>query len=437
MLLGGLARASALEAGVYNLNPPRKYPSDYVETTSPRPLNLVMIHVAELRQINDGAIDPKNSPPKDSLRKSYEKQLAELEIRQKEGVLDAADRVNLSGCLIRMGRFGKAEQLLEESLRVLPPDEPFRCLLLLHRAALYQELAPDNAELQQRAVRFQEEALQSWPLLLPGWNRQESASYRRAEEYAKTSMELRWRELSNPRRGVSHEMPPPDNLFPKDERDPAKKVRFVGDSGKYEAGGIAAKQMDRLPADADQVVLQLVLWRPHDNRLLWLYGELLNARGSVDWAFYLLDYVKTMRWQNTELDHHYQILAKAIAPFEELFRDKTLSGDNIRLQASLLWTLTPRGGLLTTPFGTAASELGGWTAATYAGASNDSLPTRRVSDTLRESESSRGATAPQSASNPLPDWRHLTVSFIAGMVVAVLSLLQWQQWRRQRGETAV
>ncbi|MGH7223540.1 MAG: hypothetical protein ACRELF_09955, partial [Gemmataceae bacterium] len=254
-MLMGLAQAAPLQAGVYNLDPPPKYPSDYVMTSDPlRWWWRLKEYLPELRSIRDKGFDPRKPPGKDSLRENYEKQQARLKARKQDGVLNMADRVNWSGCLIRLGRYSTAEQVLEESLRLASPDDPLRFLLLLHRAALYQELDPSNDELQQRALRFQEEGLQSWPAFVPGWNRWESSWYRRAEQYTMTLMELRRQELSNRQRGRAHQMPPPDRLFPRDTRDPAKKVRFVGESGKYEAGGIARNQMDRLPPDAVSIV---------------------------------------------------------------------------------------------------------------------------------------------------------------------------------------
>ena len=50
----------------------------------------------------------------------------------------------------------------------------------------------------------------------------------------------------------------------------------------------------------------------------------------------------------------------------------------------------------------------------------------------REQENSAPPPAPAAASSVLPDWRLVTVSFVTGMVMAVLAVLQWQQWRRRR-----
>ncbi len=349
------------------------------------------------------------------------RQLEELETKRKKGILNPRERVNLGACLIRLGRYSKAQEVLEESLRMVPRDSSYRFLLQLNLAAVCQE---DNS-LLQRALDLQREALDAWPALLPSWNRQESSWFRHVERYALTVMELRNREQILRGGRPIREQLPPDLLFPREERDLSKKVQFIGDSNAYEAGGIAWKQWERLPADADRVVLQLLFWRPHDPRLLWLHGELLNARGQIDWAYYAMYNVReNYQWRNRELDQHFRALDAAVKPYRVLFADKTQSGENLRAQALLLWQLMPRGAMLAPGTAAAASEIGGVTASTFAGAlSGGRQPPER--------DQTRGADAPRSGTI-LPDWRHLTVSFLTGMVVAVLAVLQWQQWRRHR-----
>ena len=413
-----LAMASPLQAGVYNLDAPSKYPKDYVETHVAQPLEMVLSNLDELRAIHDLTVNPADPPKPDSLRVRYEQQFRALEAKQKDGALNVVDRVNLSACLIRLGRYPKAQKVLEESLQRVPADEPYRFLLLLNLAAVYQE----DENLMQRGIQMQREALDSWPKLLLGWNRQESEWFRHIEEYALSLMVIRNREVIRQGGRPSREQPSPDKLFPREESDPAKKVRFVGTGGEYEAGGIAWKEWDRLPADAEQIVLQLLLWRPHDMRLLWLYGELLNARGMVDWAYYILNIRLRVnsQWRNRELDQHLRVLGPADKVYKVLFAGNAGSGENRRNQALLLWQLSPRGSSLRPGVGEACYEIGGMAMATYGGVEMGNLapPAAEV------------PAVP--ASMALPDWRHLTVSFVTGMIVSVLGVLQWQQWRRHR-----
>jgi hypothetical protein len=404
MLLGV---SGTLQAGVYNLDPPGLYPSDYAQVNALDPIRQVLIHLGELRAIHDAAKLPPEAKAK-SLRAAYENQLAALETRQRDGTLTPVERVNLSACLIRMGRYPQARALLEESLRVAPPNHSAYFLLLLNLASAYQE---DEA-LLQRAIDLQTQALRSWPKLFPGWNRWESVWYRRAEQYALKLMRLRHRNQGR----FANELPPLDELF--------DKARFVGPSGQYEAGGIAFEQWQQLPVDAEKIVVQLLLWRPLDPRLNWLYGELLNARGQVDWAFSVVDFCKQLA-SNRELRQHRAVLREAVPVYKELFADSTGSGEDRRKQALLLWMAAPRGALLAPAIGAAANEIGGVAASTDLSLLSGGRQPPEMS--------APGADAPRSGSGAaLPDWRQLTVSFVTGVVVAVLGVLQWQQWRRHR-----
>src|SRR5207244_13551603 len=66
-------------------------------------------------------------------------------------------------------------------------------------------------------------------------------------------------------------------------------VRFVGESGQYEAGKLAATERAKLPAEALAIVQQLVIWLPEDTRLYWLLGELYNASGDIAAAARIFD----------------------------------------------------------------------------------------------------------------------------------------------------
>jgi tetratricopeptide (TPR) repeat protein len=101
--------------------------------------------------------------------------------------------------------------------------------------------------------------------------------FTKVERYQAELLKLRLREgggRAGGRRAVPvHEV---DDLF---------SVKFVGPSGQYEAGKIADAEKAKLPAEAEAIVQQLILWFPDDTRLLWLLGELYNANGDLDSAF--------------------------------------------------------------------------------------------------------------------------------------------------------
>ncbi len=249
-----------------------------------------------------------------------------------------------------------------------PRTAPSRFFLLANLASAYQE----NDDLLQRAFDTQDLALKAWPAQWPGWKPGEGLWYRRAETFALKLMGLRNGERGNAR-GRSGGFSSVDVLFP--------SVRFIGPSKHYEAGRMDFAQWNELPFDAESIVLQLLFWRPLDNRLYWQYGELLNARGQVAVASRILDeLVRAQQMRQAELQEHNRVLKAALQSSDEVTNP---------LQDWGLWVGGPR-----------------------------------------EQKNPPPATTP--AGIWLPDWRHITVGFVTGVVVAVLGVLQWQQWRRSR-----
>src|SRR5262249_15279939 len=66
-------------------------------------------------------------------------------------------------------------------------------------------------------------------------------------------------------------------------------VRYVGPSGKYERGTLAAEGSKKLPSTALAATQQLALWLPADGRLLWQLAELAGAHGDVAVSAAILD----------------------------------------------------------------------------------------------------------------------------------------------------
>ena len=154
-------------------------------------------------------------------------------------------------------------------------------------------------------------------------------------------------------------------------------VNFSGLKGKYLVGAIAPATADRLPSDAEALLSQLILWMPNDDRLLWYYAEVLNAEGKTHDAWEVMDLlVNPTAFNRTypELRRHWRTLAEAGADA------KPADNQEDRLD----------------------------------------LPTTPKSD---------GPAAPPP---PLIDWRTLAVGFVAGAFVAIVTVLQVQEWRRRR-----
>jgi tetratricopeptide (TPR) repeat protein len=89
-------------------------------------------------------------------------------------------------------------------------------------------------------------------------------------------------------------------------------VKFVGPSGKYEAGKLADAERTKLPNDAVAIVQQLLLWFPEDPRLVWLLGELYNADGNLEAASKMFDLcVWSRRYESPTLRDHQRIVQEA------------------------------------------------------------------------------------------------------------------------------
>lgn len=282
-LVAGLVVADSALAGVY-------HPAEPEPVLWPVPSNFEDVKkfvLPDLLQLGDEASS------KHPLRQRYLKRVDELEGQRKGGTLSAADRVNLSGCYLRLGKIEAAVQVVEEV-----PEEQRDSLMLSNLATAHQ-----LAERFDRAVYHLRLALKKWPVTWPGFTPEQLRWYRRAERYHLALLEIRRKETLQPGKE-------PDTLY-----ELFSKVQLVGRSGRYEAGELAPEQWDALPPDALPLVTQLVLWLPRDNRLYWLLGEMYNATGNVAAAEAILsDLVYRGAFGATkEIKAHRQVLREALA----------------------------------------------------------------------------------------------------------------------------
>ena len=97
---------------------------------------------------------------------------------------------------------------------------------------------------------------------------------RNREEYFERLVKHRVREEARLKRKEKIE----ETLDPIFVDDQKKPVRFLTEAGNFEPGRIALAEHLKLPDDAIEIVEQLLIWMPHDQRLLWLLGEVFNAR---------------------------------------------------------------------------------------------------------------------------------------------------------------
>src|SRR5262249_35449698 len=130
--------------------------------------------------------------------------------------------------------------------------------------------AYEQTGIPERALDYRRQALAAWPRdIWPGWSSVQLRWYYKVEKYQLNLLGMRSRPAARPSRSGETL----DELFP--------RVSFARADGEYDVGRIAPEQWAEIPADALLIVDQLLLWMPNDNRLYWLQGELLNARGDV------------------------------------------------------------------------------------------------------------------------------------------------------------
>lgn len=241
-------------------------------------------------------------PPRNVVRERHLRLRDELLRKERTGRATEEDLVNLSACLIRLNEPDRA-------VAVLTPRAGRECrnFMLLANLATANYLGGQGERARlTRALDILDQAFDVWPKEWKGLTPEQLEFYRRAETLFRDLLRARRLELSKP----TEERTGLDPLFgPRD--NPA---RFVGEAGQYEAGSIGAAERAKLPKDAVALVQQLLVWLPHDTRLYWLYGELLNAQGNVREAREALDdCVYVRRYHADDLQAHRQILNEAVA----------------------------------------------------------------------------------------------------------------------------
>jgi tetratricopeptide (TPR) repeat protein len=204
------------------------------------------------RTLRTLAVKPSAAAPGTPARGNYEAEAARLTKLAGQRKLTADETADLGALHLRLGEVARALEVLRPAQR----DNPSHFRLAANLGTAWQmhgDLAQAAACLQQ-AVR-----------LAPG-------KWQPAEELHLKLVRRRARQAAD-----SQAL---DDLF---------GVRFVGASGKFEAGKLAEAERKRLPADAVALVQQLALWLPADARLLWQLGELAGAHGDVATAAAILE----------------------------------------------------------------------------------------------------------------------------------------------------
>lgn len=320
-----LLGSAPLRAGVYNTAEP-----DWPSATSFDEFRLQRL--VPLKQI--GAIDTP-------LHKRYAL-MAELAGRGVTDKMTSEERLNLSAYLIRIRQYRQAIDVLDAALR----KERRNPLLYANLAAaqFLEAFATSTPDLARRAEDNQAEAVRllptDWQKLGPGtrtwlmkigWDEKQYTRYRTAETYLLKLMRLRTRAATG-RPGVVSPLGKDIEPLFTDGGKPPQPVRFVGESGRYEAGQIARAEAAKLPPNAVEIVEQLLIWMPHDDRLFWLLGELFNARGEYGTALEIFNDV-AKKLQGIRLGGKVQVLDPSYPDLPELHREHVLAVRAEKLKA--------------------------------------------------------------------------------------------------------
>jgi tetratricopeptide (TPR) repeat protein len=296
-------------AGVYNTDDP--LPGPVVSESGVKPLSFSQFEDLLSSLIGIGIESPLGSKQSDSpKRKQYLARAEELQAKARTGRVIVQERVNWSAYLIRLRKYEEAVEVLEPMAR-----QERRNFMVFANLATAHQLAGRL----DRALGYLEQVKLLWPSSWPGWTAQQVDWFRTAEKYHLELVKLRYRESAGRSAATTQLHEALDDLF---------HVRFVGESGGYEAGKLANQQRAKLPPDALAIIQQLVLWLPGDTRLYWQLGELYNANGDVEAAAKIFDDCvgNVRRFSAPDLRAHRLVVQeakpKASSPLVELGPDQ-------------------------------------------------------------------------------------------------------------------
>jgi tetratricopeptide (TPR) repeat protein len=402
-LLVGLAATPGLRAGVYNTAEPAIWPL-------PSSFPEFQYRLGEMRSV---AVDrPKNPGETETPYERGLRLVAALETKARTDGLTVDDRINLGASYIRLLKY-------EEAVRALTPAEtqdPGNFMVLANLATANQ-----GAGRLDRAIAYLQQALAAWPDIQIGFDPVQLRWYRRAERFHLLLLQLREQEN---RLQVGRPVETVDAIF--------GRLRFNAPGGEYEPGRIPSDQWDQLPGDWLPLLSQLVFWLPFDDRLYWLMAELVNGQGGPDIALQMMDeLVYSRRFAGRECTEHRRTLKK----YEEAITQ--LTGEKGRVgKERLLGVVLPRGAGLAPGGGAMMQEVGWLVALDYQQKIALGGPPIDPGNSPTNGGAGAASNSPAPPAFWQPDVRHLVVSFLAGVAVTVLLMLQVRA-NRARGKTAV
>lgn len=291
-----LWRGPDARAGLYHQDTIAAFDLDNTGYANPLDPNIFMTSVNIIKAVDDRT----SSEAKDLLRAVRERE------QQGTSKLTPQEVVNLAADLLRLrddASRSKAMNLLQPLTRRPPAGYEFMILSLQAHAHGVREEYPDAAVLADSALNDYD-----FPKQLLSLSPEQLVWYRRFErEYYLPFLRQRSRNLkATVRDGL-------DPIFPRPAKEKLQPVHFIGNSGNYEAGTIAAAEKAKLPPDAIAIVQQLILWNPDDGRLWWQLAELYNAVGDIKAAARIFDQcTRELKYTNRELMEHRSIVMAAV-----------------------------------------------------------------------------------------------------------------------------
>jgi tetratricopeptide (TPR) repeat protein len=226
------------------------------------------------RMLRGIAVPPAAGAAANPARVVYETAAINLDKASRDRKLTADERADLGALYVRLGESAKAVEILRAAQR----DHPNHFHIAANLGTAWQL----HGDLERAS-----DALLQGVKLAPG-------KWQKAEELHLKMVRQRQREP----RGTQTL----DDLF---------GVQYVGDSGKFELGRLAAEQRKKLPSEALALSQQLALWLPADARLLWQLAELANAHGDIRTAAAMLDGCVEFGLRASELIDHRRALRNA------------------------------------------------------------------------------------------------------------------------------
>lgn len=302
------------------------------------------------------------------------------------------DRLNYSAVLIRRGKAYEATQFLMPLTREYPDN-----FIVWSQYATAHFLS-GNPDFKKKSAELMKHAMELWPKqynevkeeLLPFLNNiglvdTEFDRYRNVEVHLERLIRNRLREdrLNQQGKAVEETVDP---IFLEADGE-HKPVRYVNSKGEFEPGKIAEEERKKLPPTAIEIVEQMLLWMPYDQRLLWQLGELFNASA--------MDAQKDDQKNRAIRDAHFIFNETDPAFNRTRFAVKEIQSRKEKLAEKI-------------------REL----------PAEQQLAAAQLGNLLKDEE--------PGGLNRREWWRTLTVGFITGFAVGLFALWQVQEWRRRR-----